>query len=143
MRLVKQFGNFIKDIPTPESKVDEIPITFEEVVEILIGVIDDGYDIVISGANGNSYTTDYIKEGDYSNAHFKLKRWEGSKNCFSFSVNFFKGLNYSELTKFLNDFNSEIGRFSDKGYHLENVNIDTNNEADYYQVNSVRFYMSN
>lgn len=138
---VKKFNNYIKE--KNEPKVEETPITFEEVVEILIDLIDDGHDIVIFGANGNSYTTDYIKEGDYSNAHFKLKRWEGSKNCFLFSVNFFKGLNYEELTKFLNDFNSEIGRFKDKGYYLENVNIDTNNEADYYQVNSVRFYMSN
>lgn len=139
---MKKFSNFIKE-KTNESKVNETNITFEEIVEILISVIDDGYDIVIFGANGNSYNTNYIKEGDYSDAHFRLKRWEGSKNCFSFSVNFHKGINYEELTKLLSDFNSEIGRFNDKGYYLENVNIDTNNELDYYQVNSVRFYMSN
>lgn len=139
---MKKFSNFIKE-KTNESKVNETNITFEEVVEILISVIDDGYDIVIFGANGNSYNTNYIKEGDYSDAHFKLKRWEGSKNCFLFIVNFPKGINYEELTKFLSNFNSEIGRFKDKGYYLENVNIDRNNEADYYQVNSIRFYMSN
>lgn len=139
---VKRFSNFIKE-KTNESKVNETTITFEEVVEILISVIDDGYDIVIFGANGNSYNTNYIKEGDYSDANFSLKRWEGSKNCFLFIVNFHKGINYEELTKFLSDFNSEIGRFKDKGYYLENVNIDRNNEADYYQVNSIRFYMSN
>jgi len=125
-----------------ESKQNDI--TLSDIYEILADIIDDGNIIIITAANGLTFNSKIMKHEDIHKSFFKLKRYESQKeNNFSFEIGFDSQLNYEELTKFLSDFNAEIGRFKDLGYTIESFDVQYDTDSDIYRANGVYFKMIN
>jgi hypothetical protein len=125
-----------------ESKQNDI--TLSDIYEILSDIIDDGNIIIIIGDNGFTFNSKIMKHDDFSKSFFKLKKYESQKeNIFSFEIEFNSQLNYEELTKFLSDFNTEIGRFKDLGYTIKSFDVQSYSDSDIYRANGIYFKMIN
>lgn len=105
-----------------ESKSDESIIY--DIVDILINLQDDGYDVTLFSARGQSYELN----SDFK--FFRFDRYIGEINkIFTFQINFKKQKNLIEVIDFLNGIKTEINRLNDIGFDVYSMEINESNQV--------------
>jgi len=100
-----------------------------DIINVLQDYIDEGYDIVIFSATGNSFYPTDIDKTSISN--FRLQRYANQKNkAFKFRIDFKESKSYSELVSFLDEMNVAVGRFNDLGFYLQNVQVGEDHDSE-------------
>jgi hypothetical protein len=116
MRYLKRYNNLFES--------DEYLEDVDNIVEILLDITDEFNNVEFKSPSGVMRLSDYHNKNDKYDS-FKPVYKAGNKIRSRFSINFYRISNYDKLNWLISEMNSVIGRLSDLGWKLSNMNIVT------------------
>jgi hypothetical protein len=113
--------------------------TFIDIINIIQDIIDEGHDIVIYSATGNSYRPEDINRRGIETI-FRFYRYANQgKKSFKIQISFDMSLEYNGLVDFFDEMKPVIARFEDTGFYLSRMEPKVNDESDLYSCYGVDY----